>query len=119
MRLIGILVSLWVVLTQPAFAADGNIAEEKSIFDTVDGFFGQYFVGPLASVMFFDIYPFDDTLPMGEGVGSVIDGQKVVEHQDGNYVLSTVYELDESEVVPERSEFVAGYVSVPIRFDPR
>jgi cytochrome P450 len=29
------------------------------------------------------------------------------------------YELDESEVVPERSEFVAGYQSVPIRFDPR
>ena len=29
------------------------------------------------------------------------------------------YEVDESEVVPERSEFVAGYVSVPIRFAPR
>ena len=72
----------------------------EGIFDTVDGFFGQYFVGPLASVMFFDIYPFDDTLPMGEGVGSVIDGQKVVAHQDGSYVLSTVYELDEGEVVP-------------------
>lgn len=26
------------------------------------------------------------------------------------------YDLDESEVVPERSEFVAGYVSVPISF---
>ncbi len=29
------------------------------------------------------------------------------------------YDLDESEVVPERSEFVAGYVSVPITFDAR
>ena len=29
------------------------------------------------------------------------------------------YALDEDEVVPERSEFVAGYVSVPIRFAPR
>ena len=29
------------------------------------------------------------------------------------------YDLDESEVVPERSEFVAGYVSVPIHFTPR
>ena len=37
---------------------------------------------------------------MGEGVGSVVDGQKVVAHQDGSYVLSTVYELDEGEVVP-------------------
>lgn len=27
------------------------------------------------------------------------------------------YRLEESEVVPERSEFVAGYVSVPIHFD--
>ncbi len=27
------------------------------------------------------------------------------------------YHLDESEVVPERSEFVAGYVSVPIHFE--
>ena len=26
------------------------------------------------------------------------------------------YHLDESEVVPERSEFVAGYVAVPIHF---
>ena len=35
-------------------------------------------------------------------------------------LLSVVpeYDLDESEVVPERSEFVAGYVSVPIRFRP-
>ncbi len=29
------------------------------------------------------------------------------------------YHIDESEVVPERSEFVAGYVSVPITFQPR
>ena len=29
------------------------------------------------------------------------------------------YHLDENEVVPERSEFVAGYVSVPISFEPR
>jgi cytochrome P450 len=29
------------------------------------------------------------------------------------------YDLDEDEVVPERSEFVAGYVSVPIHFEPR
>ena len=28
------------------------------------------------------------------------------------------YGLEESEVVPERSEFVAGYVSVPIHFEP-
>ncbi|MCH2169672.1 cytochrome P450 [Myxococcota bacterium] len=36
-------------------------------------------------------------------------------------LLATVpdYSLDEDEVVPERSEFVAGYVSVPIHFDPR
>jgi cytochrome P450 len=26
------------------------------------------------------------------------------------------YDLDENEIVPERSEFVAGYVSVPIHF---
>jgi hypothetical protein len=31
------------------------------------------------------------------------------------FARSPEYELDESEVVPERSEFVAGYVSVPIR----
>ena len=25
------------------------------------------------------------------------------------------YELDEQEVVPERSEFVAGYIAVPVQ----
>ena len=100
MRLIGILVFLLAVMTQSAFAADGNTAEQKSTFEAIDGFFGQYFVGPLASVMFFDIYPFDDTLALGEGVGTVVDGQKVIAFQDDAYQLSTVYELDESEVVP-------------------
>jgi cytochrome P450 len=28
-----------------------------------------------------------------------------------------VYEIDESEVVPARSEFVAGYLEMPITFD--
>ena len=28
------------------------------------------------------------------------------------------YNVDESEVVPARSEFVAGYLSLPISFDP-
>ena len=27
------------------------------------------------------------------------------------------YEVDEAAIVPERSEFVAGYVSVPITFE--
>ena len=46
------LVSLFVGLLGVASAEEAPVTEEQDIFTVVDDAFGQYFVGPLASVLF-------------------------------------------------------------------
>ncbi|MCE2392831.1 MAG: cytochrome P450, partial [Proteobacteria bacterium] len=61
-------------------------------------------------------------LAFGHGT-HVCLGQQVA-RLEGRVILEELlaafpdYAIEESEIVPERSEFVAGYVSVPIHFDP-
>ncbi len=54
-------------------SAVGNMqpAEPKDIFQKFDEQFGKFVVTPLATVMFFDIVFWDDTVPLGEGLGRV------------------------------------------------
>ena len=70
-------VSLLVGALGIASAEEVPATEEKDIFTQVDDAFGQYFVGPLASVLFWDVLFWDNTLSMGEGVGLVVNDQYV------------------------------------------
>jgi alanine or glycine:cation symporter, AGCS family len=86
---------MWTIFLSPNAHAESETkssesaeVEEKSTFEVIDSFFGQYFVAPLGSVMFFDLYPFDDTLAMGEGIGETVDGSVVLSFKDGEYTLA-------------------------------
>jgi Na+/alanine symporter len=59
-----------VLLVAPAAARAGSPcdpppSEQPSLGERVDGFFGDWVVGPIASVLFFDLAFWDDTLPLG------------------------------------------------------
>ena len=58
-------------------SAEEPVVEEKDVFTVIDDAFGEYFVGPLASVMFWDVMFWDNTLSMGEGIGLVVNDQYV------------------------------------------
>jgi alanine or glycine:cation symporter, AGCS family len=49
----------------PAHAGDEGPGGLQALQKSVDEAFGTYLVGPLATVMFFDVLFWDDTLPMG------------------------------------------------------
>ena len=80
--------------------------EEPSFFDKVDASFGKYFVGPLASIMFYDIYFWDNTLAMGDGVDTVIDDQHILRFENGEYIFVEQSSLPISTVltIPEKEE---------------
>ena len=46
-------------------------APETDVFTRLDGLFGQVVVGPLATVMFFDVLFWDNELELGRGIGRV------------------------------------------------
>ena len=78
--------------------------EESSFFEKVDAGFGKFFVGPLASVMFFDISVWDNTIPFGEGVGEIVEGKHVLSFTDGKYALVQQSEVELKEIltIPEK-----------------
>jgi alanine or glycine:cation symporter, AGCS family len=88
-------VSLFMGLFGSASAQEA-LPPEKDLFAEVDAAFGEYFVGPLASVLFWDVMFWDNTLPLGEGVGILVDGQYVVSYD-------TVYQLQEQFTAPKES----------------
>ena len=92
------LVSLFVGLLGIASAEESPTVEEKDIFTVVDDAFGKYFVGPLASVLFWDVMFTDNTLPIGEGVGLVVDGHYVADWTD-------VYSLLPQFTAPEEKSY--------------
>ena len=63
--------------------------------------FAGWFVGPMASVMFFDLVFWDDTLSPDEVVGQTLDGTRYVSHGDEGYEKRQVYELSDPELVFE------------------
>lgn len=46
-------------------------APEPDLFTRLDGLFGKVVVGPLATVMFFDVVFWDDDLELGRGIGRI------------------------------------------------
>ena len=92
-------VSLFMGLFGSAFAEDvvpQVDPSEKDIIAEVDAAFGEYFVGPLASVLFWDVMFWDNTLADGEGVGTIVDGQYVLSYDKS-------YQLQEQFSAPKES----------------
>ena len=55
-----------VVPWAPAHAKDEAPAAQPGLQERLDGYFGEYLVDPMATVMFFDLWFFDADLPLGE-----------------------------------------------------
>jgi AGCS family alanine or glycine:cation symporter len=98
MRALSLLVALSLFTVAPAFAEEapptdkgaeaaegaegaegGDAAATKEettaerIFGPIDAAFGKWFVGPLASVLFYDLYFWDNTLDGEEAIGTKLD----------------------------------------------
>ncbi len=89
LRMLALLYFALVVGT--AHADDGE-ATEPTAYEAFDAAFGKYLVGPMASVMFWDIVFWDDELPPGvvptdaDGNPIMVDGADVLEaKEDGSY----------------------------------
>ena len=72
------------------------VPPESDIIAEVDAAFGDYFVSPLASVLFWDVMFWDNTLALGEGVGTLVDGQYVLSYDKD-------YQLQEQFTAPKES----------------
>ena len=71
---------------------------KEDIFTKVDDAFGQYFVGPLATVLFWDVMFWDNQLSVGDGVGSV-NGDEYVSSYNGVYTLQPQFSVLSSDVI--------------------
>ncbi len=85
--------------SEPVAAATEAPAAEPAptTFDEFDAAFGKYIVGPLATVMFWDTFFWDNTLPIGElppskdGVPFMLGDAELVEYREGEgYVFKAV-----------------------------
>ena len=97
------LVSLFAGLLGVASAEEAPVTEEKDIFTVVDDAFGQYFVGPLASVLFWDVMFWDNTLEIGDGVGQIVDGKYVADWTD-SYTLLPQFTASQDDLTIRLSE---------------
>ena len=74
-----------VLLTlQPASASEGDEGSGYAAFDQA---FAEYIVGPIATVLFWDLMFWDNTLSEGTGIGSKVDGGVVTAFEDGTYTV--------------------------------
>ena len=108
-----------LTVTPPALAGDDSAAEPTPA-EQIDALFGEWLVGPLFTVMFWDVVAWDNSLPPGElpptedGAAPMVDGQEVVEYRSGEgYVFKDVRESAADEVLAhpaadERIELSAG-----------
>lgn len=81
---LAVLVSSLLLGAGPALAAPSCQEEqaEASLAEQVDGAFGNWIVNPIATVMFYDLLFWDNTLPMGEVPKKVDPGTLSEEDRD-------------------------------------
>ncbi len=116
-----------VLGARPAGAEDAP--PEPTLFETFDAAFGKYLVGPLASVMFWDVVFWDNALPLGElpptagDAVPMLDGKEIVEYRpDAGYVLREVQTAPPDALVAhpskdERIELSAGRTARVVETD--
>lgn len=89
---------LWTVSARPALAQEP--APEPTLLQQVDGWFGRVLVAPLATVLFWDVAFWDDSLPPGEGVGTTVGDERVTGWDQGNgYTYQEVVEVPRGSLV--------------------
>ena len=82
---------------------------EPTWFDKADAKFAEYVVGPLATVMFFDLAFWDNQLVVGDGLGDMVGDERVIDWKAGEgYTFQQVL----SAPVPELEPRVSGEIEV-------
>jgi len=84
-------------------------AEEPGAFDAANAAFAENVVGPLASVMFFDLAFWDNTLVKGDGLGETVGEERVTDwtKEDG-YIFQQVISAPVADLEPR----VSGEIEV-------
>ena len=77
---------LWMKL---AFAEECPM---PTTLDKIDSSFGEFFVKPLGSILFCDLYYWDNHLPLGEGINEIIDGDYILSYENEIYTKSKQYD---------------------------
>ena len=68
--------------------ADGPAEEAPpTVFEQADALFASWVVGPMATVMFFDLVFWDGELSVEQATGQVIDGKKLVRHDGTAWIV--------------------------------
>jgi len=111
--------ALSVSVAGPAWADDAP-APAPSVLERVDAAFGKYLVGPLFTVMFFDLVFWDNSLPQGalpaaaDDSAPMVGDEEVVKYQEGEgyvYRKVDIVKADQLTLLPaedERLELGAG-----------
>ncbi|MFT5583130.1 MAG: Na+/alanine symporter [Cognaticolwellia sp.] len=108
------LLTLLLLIVAPAMAQDEALpleaeVQEKSLFDRADAQFAKWVVSPLGAVLFFDLYPGDETLdPVPENVGRVVDGHQIVAVEGEDFVVVPVVEMPIEQAFPIYAEREIG-----------
>jgi alanine or glycine:cation symporter, AGCS family len=68
-----------------AHAAEGEA--DDGVGAALDAAFANWVVNPLATIMFWDLMFWDNTLADGEGIGSTVEGGVVTAYEGGSYTV--------------------------------
>ncbi len=93
-RLVAVFLA-FILCSAPALSQETEEAPEPSITDRMDAAFGQYVVGNLAWVMFYDLVFWDNTLALGDGVGTIVGDEEVTGHSAEGYTYQRQFTVAE------------------------
>ena len=98
-----------LLLSPTAQAEEPAAEEEASAFDAADAAFAKTVVGPLASVMFFDLAFWDNDLVKGDGLGETVGDERVIDWSpEEGYAFQEVVTAPIAELEPR----VSGEIEV-------
>jgi len=86
----------------------------ETLLEKADSAFGACLVAPLGSVMFCDVVFWDDLMPAGEGIGTVVDGEEITSWNEADgYSYQKLF--DAQRVLPDLSSPVRkDFGGVPV-----
>jgi len=86
----------------PQTSADLEAQKEQAAWvESADEVFGRFIVDYLDMVLFWDVIFWDNTLPRGEGVGAVIDGEEVTAWTEAGYIYQRLSQASPTQVSPD------------------
>lgn len=101
--------ALWWVFSPSSAAAQEPADDSPGIEVAIDAAFSTYIVSPIATVLFLDVFFWDNTLPLGEGVGNYVeaDGQRwvIAAYEEGKgYIYRPVKDAPAGGLVAKLDE---------------